>query len=101
MAKIDMFLAMVLANAKRVEACGLVLTVQQRNTRMDLVMADDSLQSMTAPPADVMIEIITALEGGQRDFRASVYSTLIEDVEVRRGTDGMQAYIKSWTIDRE
>jgi hypothetical protein len=99
MAAHDMFLAMMLANAKREEASGIVLTVDNQASRIDMLLLDGSSKPLTPPPAEVLLKIIQILEGGQTQFRSAVFEATIEAVNVKRGPSGMAATISSWTIE--
>ncbi len=98
MAAHDMFLAMVLTNAKRAEARAVTLTVDRQQTRIAMQMLDGSSTPLSAPPAEVMIKIIESLEQGQTVFESAVYSITIESMDVQRGTDNMSACISTWTM---
>lgn len=98
MASHGMFLAMVLANAKRQEARSVVLTVEALKPRIDLLLLDGSTQALAAPPAEVLLQILVSLEEGQRQFSSSVYAAHIEKVAVQRGADSVAAHISDWSI---
>jgi len=99
MAAHDMFLAMMLANAKREEARGIVLSVDNENSRIDLLLLDGSSKPLTPPPSEVLLKIIEILEGGQTQFRSSVFEATIETINIQRGMSGIAATISSWTIE--
>ena len=99
MAAHDMFLAMILANARREEARGIVLIVENTTSQIHMLLLDGSSQPLTPPPAEVLIKIIESLEQGQTDFRSSVFAAGIEEVKVQRGPSGITASISSWTIE--
>jgi hypothetical protein len=99
MAAHDMFLAMMLANAKREEARGIVLTVDNQVSRIDMLLLDGSSKQLTPPPPEILLKIIEILEDGQTQFRSSVFEATIETVKVQRGPSGMAATISSWTIE--
>lgn len=94
-----MFLAMVLTNAKRKEACSLTLVVDRAQPRIDMQFLDGSTQPLVPPPPEVLLQIITGLEQGQREFSSSVFAATIEDVAVQRGPDSMRAHIAAWSIE--
>lgn len=62
MASHGKFLAMVLVNAKRQEARSVVLTVEGGNARIDMLLLDGSSTPLHAPPAEVLLGIITGLD---------------------------------------
>ncbi|HYG77851.1 MAG TPA: hypothetical protein VEK08_22790 [Planctomycetota bacterium] len=95
----DMFLAMVLTNAKRAEARGVMLTVDRAESRIDMLLLDGSCQPMTPPPADVLLKIIERLEQGEREFTSSVFSIVIEEVSIQRGIDNTIAHISNWSME--
>jgi len=94
-----MFLAMMLANAKRIEARGIVLTVDNQVSRIDMLLLDGSSKSMTPPPPEILLKIIEGLEKGATQFRSSVFEATIETVTVQRGSSATAATISSWTIE--
>ena len=98
MAKHDMFLAMILQNARRAEARGVMLTVDRAETRIDLLLLDGSCQPLSAPPPEIMLKIIESLERGQRDYSSSVFTATIEIVHVQRGIDNTVAHIERWNM---
>ena len=98
MASHGMFLAMVLANAKRQEARGVVLTVERDRPGIHMLLLDGSSQPLVAPPAEVLMQILTSLEEGQRQFSSNVYAASIEEVTVKREGEGMSAHISAWSI---
>jgi hypothetical protein len=99
MAMHDMFLAMVLTNAKRAEARALVFTVDPDQARIDMLLLDGSSQQLQAPPPEVIVKIIELLDEGERNFQSSVYAATVEKVQVMRGPDRVQAYVSEWSID--
>jgi hypothetical protein len=99
MAAHDMFLAMILTNARREEARAIVLTVENATPQIHMLLLDGSTRPLTPPPAEILIKIIESLEQGQTDFRSSVFAVAIETVDVQRGPTGMTASISSWTIE--
>ena len=99
MAKHEMFLAMVLANARRVEAHAVQLTVENANSRIDMLLLDGSSKPISAPPPDILLKIIEDLERGKRYFQANVFTANIEEVKVARGSTSMSAYVSHWKVD--
>lgn len=99
MAKHDMFLAMILQNARRAEARGVVLTVERQVSRIDMLLLDGSCRPLNAPPADILLKIIESLESGQRDFSSSVFAANIETVHIQRGAENTVAHIERWTME--
>ena len=95
----DMFLAMILTNAKRAEARAVVLTIDKQQSRIDMLLLDGSSQPISAPPPEILLKIIDSLDKGQTEFQSSVYSATVEQVTVSRGADGMQAHVAVWNID--
>jgi len=93
-----MFLAMMLVNAKRTEACSVVLAVEGATPRIEMLLADGSRRPLVAPPAEVLLEIVALLEQGQRECSSSVYAVNIEEVTVQRGIDSAQAHISRWSV---
>ena len=98
MAAHDMFLAMILANAHREEARGVMLAVEDAKSQIHMLLLDGSTQPLTAPPAEVMVKIIESLEQGQTEYRSAVFVAEIEQVDVQRSPTGMSASISTWTI---
>ncbi len=96
MASHEMFLAMILKNAQRAEAKGIVLTVDQNTPRIDMLLLDGSSQPLTSPPADVVLKMIEVLEKGQTTFRSSVFIIEIHTVQVQRGATSTHAHISAW-----
>jgi hypothetical protein len=96
MAAHDMFLAMILKNAQRAEAKGIVLTVDEKGPRIDMLLLDGSSRPVTSPPADVVQKMIESLEKGQRDFRSTIFIIVINDVKIQRGATSTLAHISSW-----
>jgi len=94
-----MFLAMVLTNAKREEARALTLTIDRAESRIDMLLLDGSSRQLSAPPPEIMIKIIEALETGERTFESSIFSITIDAVDVQRGPDNMVAYISQWNME--
>ena len=94
-----MFLAMLLQNARRKEARGLVLTVDRSEARIDMLLLEGSSQPLTPPPAEILMKIIESLERGQRAFSSSVFDVTIEQLTVQRGVDNTVAHISSWSIE--
>lgn len=93
-----MFLAMILKNAQRAEAKGVALSVLESKPSIHLLLHDGSSQPVTAPPADVVMKIINCLDGGQREFRSSVFIVTIETVNVMKGGTTSVAQIMQWSI---
>jgi hypothetical protein len=98
MSKHNMFLAMVLTNAKREEASGVVLTVEGTQSRIDMLLHDGSSTPLTAPPPEILLKMIESLEQGETEFRSAVYEVTIEQVVVQRGADSMRAHVSVWNI---
>jgi len=96
MAAHDMFLAMILKNAQRAEAKGIVLTVDEKGPRIDMLLLDGSSRPVTSPPADVVLKMIESLEKGQRDFRSTIFIIVVNDVQVQRGSTSTHAHISNW-----
>ena len=94
-----MFLAMVLANARRVEARAVEFSVENSDARIDLLLIDGSSQPLSAPPAEVLLKIIDELESGKRHFQANVYTASIEEVKIARGDTSILARVSRWKID--
>ena len=90
---------MVLANAKRQEARGVALEVDGMQPRIELLLLDGSSQPLAAPPAEVLLEIMGALEAGQRAFKSKVFAANISEVAVQRGVGSMRARISAWSIE--
>lgn len=99
MAAHDMFLAMILANARREESSGVILTVENSQSRIELLLLDGSSRPLTPPPPEILVKIIDNLEDGQTSFSSSVFMAEIETVTVKRGPSSIQASITSWTIE--
>jgi hypothetical protein len=99
MATHNMFLAMILTNAKRAEARAVLLTVDKMQPRIDMLLLDGSSQPISAPPPDILLKIIESLDKGQTEYQSSVYSATVEEVTVSRGPDGVQAHVAVWKID--
>ena len=99
MAKHEMFLSMVLTNARRIEARAVVLSVDGETSRIDMLLLDGSSQPISAPPSDILLRIIEDLEDGQTQFQASVHSATVEKVNITRMSDGKIAYISQWNIE--
>jgi hypothetical protein len=99
MATHDMFLAMILANAKREESSGIILTVENSKARIDLLLLDGSSRPLTPPPPEILVKIIDRLEDGETSFSSSVFAAQIETVTVKRGPSSIQASISAWTIE--
>jgi len=99
MNKHDMFLAMVLTNAKRAEARGVVLTIDRAEARIDMLLLDGSSQPMTPPPAEILMKIIANLERGEREFVSHVFVILIDDVTIQRGPETTVAHIAKWSME--
>lgn len=95
----DSFLAMILTNAKRVEARALTLTVDKLDVRIDMLLLDGSSQSLISPPPEILVKIIENLEQGKKQFQSSVYRATVETVDVKRGDCNMMAYISAWSIE--
>lgn len=98
MAMQDMFFAMILQNARRAEARGVVLTVDREESRIDMLLLDGSCQPLTAPPAAVLMKIIESLERGQRAYTSNVFTATIETVHIQRGLDNTVAHIERWNM---
>lgn len=90
---------MVLANARRQEARSVVLEVAGAKPRIELLLLDGSSRPLVAPPAEVLLEIMGALEDGQRQFSSKVFQATISEVAVQRGVDSMKAHISGWKIE--
>ena len=99
MAAHDMFLAMILVNAKREEAQGVVLTVENSKSRIDILLLDGSSRPLTPPQPEVLVKIIDLLEDGQRAFSSSVFAVEVEAVKIQRGPSSVQASISDWSIE--
>ena len=99
MSKPEMFLAMVLTNAKREEARGLLLSVELQRAKIDMLLLDGSCRQLAAPPPEILQEIIDILENGQRQFSSSVYAVTVDKVRVERGSGRIAAHISSWMIE--
>ena len=100
MNKRDMFMAMTLTHARRAEARGVVLAVENGEAKLDLLMWDGSCKPLAAPPPDVMAEIIAALEAGQTDFTASVHTVVVERRDIKRTSTGVVARIFAWSVEQ-
>jgi hypothetical protein len=72
MATHNMFLAMILTNAKRAEARAVLLTVDKMQPRIDMLLLDGSSQPISAPPPDILLKIIESLDKGQTEYQSSV-----------------------------
>jgi hypothetical protein len=94
-----MFLAMLLQNARRKEARGLMLTVDRSIARIDMLLVDGSSLPLTPPPAEILMKIIENLERGERSFCSNVFDVTIEQVTVQRGVDNIVAHISDWSIE--
>jgi len=99
MSKPDMFLAMILTNAKREEAKAVCFSVEGDRSRIDLLLLDGSSRKLAAPPPEIMIQIIERLEAGERQFESAIYSVVIERVSVRRGLEALFAEVEEWSIE--
>lgn len=99
MAAHEMFLAMILKNAQRLEAKGVLLSVDDAKPRIDMLLLDGSSQPVTPPPAGVVLKIIELLEGGQTLYRSSVFAVTIDTVQVQRGATSTHAHISAWSIE--
>lgn len=96
MASHEMFLAMILKNAQRAEAKGIVLTVDEKGPRIDMLLLDGSSRPVTSPPADVVLKMIETLEKGQTSVRSSIFIVDIDEVQVQRGATSTHAHITHW-----
>jgi hypothetical protein len=94
-----MFLAMVLANARRQEARSVVLAVDGTRPRIEMLLADNSRQPLVAPPAEVLLGIMAKLEAGERRFSSQVFEANITGIDLQRGADGVKAHISAWSIE--
>ena len=94
-----MFLAMILTNARREEARGVVLTVENAKPQIVMLLLDGTCQPLTPPPSDILVKIIESLEQGQREFQSSVFAVGIDTVDIKRGPSSMVASISEWTIE--
>lgn len=99
MSKPEMFIAMVLTNAKRKEAKSVCFTVEGDRTRIDMILLDGSSSKLPAPPPEIMIEMIETLEQGQRRFESAIYAVAIQKITVRRGLEAMLAEVEAWEIE--
>jgi hypothetical protein len=99
MAAPDMFLAMILTNAKREEARRLTLSVAGDKPCIEMELDDGGTRMLSAPPVEVLIGIIQTLEQGKKVFESNVFSVRIETVSVRRGPADVVACVSKWTIE--
>jgi hypothetical protein len=98
MASHEMFLTMILKNARRMEAKGVLLSVDNAKPRIDMLLWDGSSQPMTSPPADVVAKMIGVLESGQTDFRSTVFVVRVNAVQIQRENTMLAAHISAWDI---
>ena len=99
MATHDMFLAMILTNARREEARALTLTVAAQKSSIEMTLADGTARTLSAPPPEVLTRIIENLAGGQTLFESSVFSVTVETVKLQREAGRLSACIFGWTIE--
>jgi hypothetical protein len=97
----DMFLAMILTNARRADAQALIIAVEPAPCRVGMIACDGESKPFPTPPAEVLRDIIARLEAGERCFEANVHKVEVQDVEIERAPGRLHARINSWSIVTE
>ena len=101
MAAQEMFLAMILTNAKREEAQTVELRVDATEARIELIQSGGSRRALVAPPGEILMGLIERLEQGQREFASSVFIATVDSVQITRTPHCTQAAVSSWTITQK